>query len=160
MSGSDFFAEMREQSEVKAKIVAKYFKVWAKIIASTAKTYNKKIAYIDLYAGPGRYDDGSKSTPLKILETAIQDEDIRNMLVSLFNDKDEKRVRSLEKAIKSIPGIESLKYEPKLFNEEVSEEIAELFEGASLVPSFFFIDPWGYKGLSLKLVGSVLKDWV
>jgi len=28
-----------------------------------------------------------------------------------------------------------------------------------LAPTLFFIDPWGYKGLSLRLVNSVLKDW-
>ena len=159
MSTKDFYDQQREQSKVKARIVAKYFKVWAKIIAKAARTHDKKMAYIDLYAGPGRYDDGSKSTPLKILETAIGDEDIRNMLVTYFNDKDKKHLKSLETAIKSLPGIKTLKYEPSFYNEEVGEEIASLFEGANLVPSFFFIDPWGYKGLSLKLVGSVLKDW-
>ena len=28
-----------------------------------------------------------------------------------------------------------------------------------LIPTLFFIDPWGYKGLSLRLVNSVIKDW-
>ena len=27
------------------------------------------------------------------------------------------------------------------------------------MPTLFFIDPWGYKGLSLRLVNSVLKHW-
>jgi hypothetical protein len=29
----------------------------------------------------------------------------------------------------------------------------------NLVPTLFFVDPWGYKGLSLRLINSVLKDW-
>jgi len=29
----------------------------------------------------------------------------------------------------------------------------------SLIPTFLFVDPWGYKGLSLALINSVLKDW-
>ena len=28
-----------------------------------------------------------------------------------------------------------------------------------MVPTLFFVDPWGYKGLSLRLVNSVVKDW-
>jgi hypothetical protein len=28
-----------------------------------------------------------------------------------------------------------------------------------LVPTFFFVDPWGYKGLSLRLINSVLQNW-
>jgi hypothetical protein len=35
----------------------------------------------------------------------------------------------------------------------------QLFSGKQLVPTFFFVDPWGYKGLSLGLINSVLKDW-
>ncbi len=159
MSTHDFFDKRGEQSEIKARIVAKYFKVWAEIVIPSVKKRDKRIAYIDLYAGPGRYDDGSKSTPLKILETAIESNDIRNMLVSLFNDKDDRHVNSLENAIKSLPGIETLEYEPKLYNVEVGEEIVKMFEEMRFVPTFFFIDPWGYKGLYLSLIKSALKDW-
>jgi len=28
-----------------------------------------------------------------------------------------------------------------------------------LIPTLLFVDPWGYKGLSLRLVDSVLKNW-
>jgi len=34
-----------------------------------------------------------------------------------------------------------------------------MFEEMNLVPTLFFVDPWGYKGLSLRLVNSVIKDW-
>lgn len=57
-----FFEEREDQSEVKARIVSKYFYVWAKIIAPRAKV--QRIGCIDLFAGPGRYKDGSASTPL------------------------------------------------------------------------------------------------
>jgi len=56
-----FFDERDDQSEVKARIVSKYFYVWAKIIVPHARS--QRIAYIDLFAGPGRYKDGSASTP-------------------------------------------------------------------------------------------------
>ena len=55
MSSDEFFKEAKEQSLVKTAIVSKYFWVWAKVIISTTKRYNGKIAYIDLFAGPGRY---------------------------------------------------------------------------------------------------------
>jgi hypothetical protein len=29
----------------------------------------------------------------------------------------------------------------------------------SMIPSLSFVDPWGYKGLSLKLIQAVIKDW-
>ncbi|MFA4910841.1 MAG: three-Cys-motif partner protein TcmP [Desulfobacteria bacterium] len=163
MSRNSFFDEQSEQSFVKATIVSKYFDAWASVILSTQKRYPGrspgKIAYIDLFAGLGRYADGAQSTPIKILKNAIEKPDIRDRLVTLFNDKDEENSRSLEKAIKELPGVETLKYKPQVKNEEVGEEIVKMFEEMNLVPTLFFVDPWGYKGLSLRLVNSVLKDW-
>jgi three-Cys-motif partner protein len=90
MTETSFFNEQKEQSLIKARIVEKYFWAWAKVIISTVKKSSSepRIAYIDLFAGAGRYKDGSKSTPVKVLETAIADPDLRNMLVSIFNDAD------------------------------------------------------------------------
>jgi len=46
-----------------------------------------------------------------------------------------------------------------VYNEEVGAKIVAMFERMALVPTFFFVDPWGYKGLSLRLINSVLKNW-
>lgn len=154
-----FFDETSEQSQAKATIVSKYFWAWAKAIIPTAKNWQGKIAYFDLFAGPGRYKDGTASTPLKVLRQAIKDPEMSKMLVSVFNDVDAGHSRALEKAIKALPGIEKLKYQPDVNNEEVGAEIVQQFEKMHFVPTLFFVDPWGYKGLSLRLVNSVLKDW-
>ncbi len=157
MMATSFFDESSEQSQIKAQIVSKYFWAWANVI--TSNKYVERIAYIDLFAGPGRYKDGTQSTPLLILEKAIADPKMRKMLVTMFNDKDIKAVRSLECEIKEIEGVEKLKFQPDVINESVGEEIVQMFEEMSLVPTLIFVDPWGYKGLSLRLINSVLKDW-
>ncbi|GCA75487.1 hypothetical protein MiTe_02321 [Microcystis aeruginosa NIES-2520] len=161
MTENSFFNEQKEQSLIKARIVEKYFWAWAKVIISKVKGSSsvQKIAYVDLFAGAGRYKDGSKSTPVKVLETAIADPDMRNMLVSIFNDADVENVNSLQQAIDSIPGIENLKYRPQISKYEVGEDIVKTFQSMKLVPTLLFVDPWGYKGLSLQLVNSVVKDW-
>jgi three-Cys-motif partner protein len=161
MTGNSFFDEQKEQSLIKASIVEKYFWSWAKIVISTIKksASGQRIAYIDLFAGAGRYKDGSKSTPVKVLETAISDPDMRNMLVSIFNDADTENVNSLQQAIDSIPGIETLRYRPQILNHEVGNNVVKTFRENKLVPTLFFVDPWGYKGLSLELINSVVKNW-
>ncbi len=162
MADNSFFEEQQEQSLVKSKIVAKYFDIWANIIISAQKRYpqgSQKIAYIDLFAGPGRYKDGTQSTPLKILANAIAKSDLRERLVTIFNDKDETNSKALGITIAAIPGIETLKYKPQVHNQEVGEKIVKMFESTKLIPTLFFVDPWGYKGLSLRLVNSVLKNW-
>jgi three-Cys-motif partner protein len=157
---NQFFDETTEQSALKAKIVSDYFWAWAKVIIPTVrKSPRNRIAFIDLFAGPGRYKDGTKSTPLLVLEKAIQDPDLREMLVTIFNDKNEDNSYSLQQAINSLSGIEKFKYRPTVRNYEVGKEIVAIFSQMRLVPTLFFVDPWGYKGLTLQLINSVLKDW-
>lgn len=157
------FNEQLEQSQVKSAIVAKYFSAWSRVILAAQKNSpllsEDRIAYIDLFCGPGHYNDGSLSTPIKVLTAAVQHADLRWRLVTYFNDKDEENTRSLEEAISQIEGIQSLKYPPRVFCQEVGEDIVRDFENRSLIPTLFFVDPWGYKGLSLRLINSVLKDW-
>lgn len=157
-----FFTEQREQSLIKARIVAKYFKAWASVILATQKRhpqYDQKMAYIDLFAGPGRYDDQSKSTPLLVLETILDNSELTNRMVTLFNDRDLNNIESLKSVISQLDGVDKLKYPPSFYNEEIGDEIAKMFNNSRLIPTFFFVDPWGYKGLSLNLVSSIIKDW-
>ena len=160
----DFFEETREQSVIKATIVEKYFDTWAGIITATQDRKgkgkgDKKIGYVDLFAGPGRYKSGAVSTPLRILEKAVSNPVYAERLVSIFNDKAPENVSILRTAIAAIHGIEKLKYQPNVWNEEVGDKIAARFESINLIPILAFIDPWGYKGLTLRLVEAFLKNW-
>ena len=138
-----FFDETTEQSIIKSKIVSDYFWAWAKVIIPIVKKSRRnRIAYIDLFAGPGRYNrDGRKSTPLLVLEKAIQDPEMRAMLVTIFNDKNEDHSYSLQQAIDALPGIEELKHRPTVRNYEVGQEIVAIFSQMRLVPTLFFVDP-------------------
>ena len=163
----DFFDKPTEQSRIKARIVVKYFKAWADVIISRSNVKISRappftgaaIGYVDFFAGPGRYDDGSKSTPVLVLEKAISIEKIRNSLVSVFNDVNPEYARSLENAIGLIPGIENLTNRPTVENMEVREKWTQILRHVNVIPTLFFIDPWGYKGLSLELISSALKNW-
>jgi three-Cys-motif partner protein len=154
-----FFEEREDQSVIKANIVSKYFSVWAKVVMPTAKMKEGKIAYIDLYAGPGRYKDGSASTPLLVLQTAIADPSMAKMLVSFFNDSENNNTITLQDEIAKLPGIETLTFKPEVTCGEVDAEAAKHFNNIKLVPSFSFIDPFGYVGLSLDIIKGVIKDW-
>jgi len=158
-TNADFFEESREQSRIKSRIVAKYFWAWAQVIVSAMKGQGNKIAYMDLFAGPGKYNDDTPSTPVIVLQTAIKDPKLRNMLVTVFNDKTPEFATSLKNTIDSIPGIETLKYKPQVRNEEVSHKIVESLQTIRLIPTLLFADPWGYKGLSVALFKAVLQNW-
>jgi len=89
---------------------------------------------MDLFAGPGKYKDDTPSTPVIVLQTAIKDPRLRQMLVTVFNDKRLDFARSLQETINSIPGIETLKYKPRVENEEIGQAIVESFQKTRLIP--------------------------
>ena len=160
MSNEDFFDEQTIKSEVKTEIVRKYFWAWAKVISKQVKKSGQnKIGYVDLFAGPGRYKDGSKSTPIRIIEGAIRDEEIREMLVTLFNDSKRDNCLRLQEELKNIENFDLLKYKPYIKNLEVNDQLTEQFDKMKTIPTLYFLDPWGYKGLSLKLVKATLQCW-
>ena len=154
-----FFEERSDQSEVKARIVTKYFSAWANIVVGTAQQMDGKIAYIDLYAGPGRYRDGAASTPLLVLQTAIANKRFRESLITMFNDNNSDNSNTLEGEIAKLPGVKKLKHAPIVECNEVGHDAEKFFCETGIVPSFTFFDPFGYKGLSLQLVNGVIKDW-
>jgi len=157
-----FFDEQSEQSQIKAAIVADYFWAWASVIIGAQKKYRQepqRIGYIDLFAGPGRYESGAASTPVLVMERAASDPKIRARLVAIFNDKDKENTDSLRREIAAIPGIERLTFQPQIMTGEVGDRVIKDFQTMKLIPTFLFVDPFGYKGLSLQLVNSVLKDW-
>lgn len=159
----DFFNSRSKRSEAKTTIVVKYFEAWANVIHATQgkfkPTANNRLAYIDLYAGKGKYDDGTASTPLLILEKAIASPILRQKLVTVFNDGKKEYAEELWKNIQAMPGINTLKYEPNVSYESVNDTITGYYKEANLVPALLFIDPFGYKGLTLELIDAVIRSW-
>ncbi len=151
----DFFDEPEEQSTVKAEIVVNYFVAWSRIMVKRAD----RIGYFDFYAGPGRYKTGEKSTPLLILERALASEDLSKRLVTVFNDANPEFTSTLQQEIQAVKGIERLAYQPQVLTGPLTDELVEHFETINMIPALSFVDPWGYKGLSLRLLRAVIKDW-
>jgi three-Cys-motif partner protein len=152
MKKEKFYQRPSAASRAKQAIVATYFGAWKNVI----KTWRNspRMAYVDLYSGPGIYLDGSYSTPLLILQQAIEDPYLAKKLITVFNDEDPDLAAELRENIAKVPGIEVLQMKPRVFEHSVSEKVINL---APNVPTLLFADPWGYKGLSLSLIKSFLS---
>jgi len=158
-SGDNFFGKQTAASDVKSRIVTKHFETWSRIVLPQAIRAGQRIGYMDLYCGPGSYDDGTKSTPLLVLEKAIASPELQSHLVTVFNDKKAASIAKLQAETAKLTGIASLKNAPIFLNERVSPETEKLFTG-SRMPSFTFIDPFGYMGLTRGLINAVVtKTW-
>lgn len=165
MSGislSDFFKEKRDASEIKAEILNKYFKAWFAILLKGQK-YKKvdKLLYIDLFSGPGYYDDGKASTPIKILNSVYESGDAfvdyALPVQTIFNDKSKKIVNRLRKNIHALPYYDQLKYKPIIGNEPASQFILDKLLDDN-TPSLTFIDPLGY-GYDQEMLLHSVRSW-
>jgi three-Cys-motif partner protein len=158
----DFFRQKRSASEIKSQILSEYFKAWAAILLHGQK-YKRinKITYIDLFSGPGRYDDGKPSTPIKILDSIIDSEgtfvDFNKGVQTIFNDKDKKLINRLKDNINALSYYDRLKHKPIYFNQEASHELLHscLTEG---VLTLTFLDPLGY-GYDQSMLFSSVQSW-
>ena len=96
---------------------------------------------------------------LLVLEKAIAHPKMSQMLVAHFNDVDKNLTDTLQNEINKLPGVEKLKYKPQVPAAKSMKMPRNFSQKLDLVPSFTFIDPFGYKGLSLRIVKGVIKDW-
>lgn len=162
-SGDKFFDKQTAASKVKSEIVLNHFDSWSSIVIGQADQAGQDIAYMDLYCGPGIYEDGAKSTPLLVLDKAIAKAGAKPVfgkrLVTVFNDKREKSVKTLEAEVKKLTGISTLKHQPIILNEEVDKASAGYFTKIR-IPTLTFLDPFGYVGLTRGLIEAVVtKTW-
>jgi len=161
---NEFYNEQTDLSRIKIKLVTDYFITWLNIISSH---WNGKIFYIDLFCGPGCYEDGNASTPLVILENTLRNEKLLNKvkenLFFWFNDKNKDFIEKLYENIKrKFAGVQrELKnlnnpFQIYTTNYEIpSKEIEDTIKQIN-APMFVFLDPWGYRGISKNLVDIIV----
>lgn len=152
----NFFAVQKEKSRVKTLIVTEFFKAYFPIINAT---FQRDIWYIDLFCGPGCYEDGSASTPIKLLDVidSFKDDAVRARLKIVFNDHNKDYTEKLRQHIQMHPVLPRLKYQPQILNLKASEvDLSTYTRGNN--PVFSFVDPWGYKDVSMSQVWSLVKN--
>lgn len=160
MSTDDFFDEVTEQSKVKQNIVLKYFVAWTTVMVPIARnSASQQLRYVDLFSGPGHYRDGSESTPLHVLRNVLANPELVLRLEPIFNDRNPDSVSRLENAIQNLQGVHHLRFAPRIFNRDVDKGLLESIGLRNDVPTLWFLDPWGYKGVSLSLISSLLQGW-
>lgn len=144
------------------RIADEYFKAWAAIILRGQSYKNiNKVLYVDLFSGPGIYDDGKVSTPIKILNSINQSKgtfvDYDKQVQTIFNDKDQEQYEKLIANIEGLPYYDELSFKPIISNGEANLELLKTALKEQ-VPSLTFIDPLGY-GFTQRMLMYSIKRW-
>jgi len=153
--------EYREHTRVKHILLGKYLAAWIPILGK----WNPKICYFDGFAGRGEYLDGTLGSPIIALKVADKAANYFGKLLCILIEKEEDNYKNLEAVlqreksnIKNWNKIEIIKE-----NDEFSNVIEGIFnhlekEKSVLIPSFFFVDPFGFSGIPFEVVKKILSN--
>ncbi|MEO7298931.1 MAG: three-Cys-motif partner protein TcmP [Verrucomicrobiota bacterium] len=146
----------------KLEIIGRYLYLWFTIVGKT----KGRLVYIDGFAGPGRYKNTNKSSPLVALQAAKDALDrpgagLQNTEFNfLFVEKEPKFAESLQETISASTWPKQFDWavERGSFEEKVGGILEKIrTEGATLAPTFAFIDPFGATGLPFKIISEILR---
>lgn len=151
---------LEPHTKAKHEILENYLKAWFPILSK----FSGRIIYLDGFAGPGIYEGHEIGSPIIAMKT-VDEHKLKDMfqeIVFLFIEKDEKRASKLKKVISEhfseLPDNISCQvicqeFAPAL--EKVLEELEK--DNSKLAPTFAFIDPFGYSGFPMQLIGRMMQ---
>ncbi len=154
----------------KHRVLRAYLDGWLPVLghqAQRALSYGDdqpRLLLVDGFAGPGRYETGEPGSPLIMLDALLSHksfEDLRGVqFIFFFIEHDKGRVEHLRgevAALGELPANISVDIEHGEFESTFSSVIDPIIElGAHLIPTFAFIDPFGYSDAPMSITGRLL----
>ena len=151
--------DIEPHTKAKHEILKRYLDAWFPIMAK----YNQRIIYLDGFCGPGRYKGGEDGSPIIAIKNALNHFGrLQNReIVFIFIDEREDRIEHLKSEIASmnIPANFSIFTETSEFEKTVGDILSNLkTKGVNLAPTFAFVDPFGFKGISFSIIKDLLSN--
>ena len=156
--------EAKPHTLAKIEIVRRYLCLWFSILGTNPQ--NKRLLYIDGFAGPGKYSNSERSSPLAALEAAkeaIQRPGAKLHDVEfsfLFVEKRKEFAENLRSIVSAGTWPPNIKWQVETgsFEQKVGGILDGLKQqGQQLAPTFAFIDPFGATGLPFRVVAEILS---
>lgn len=150
--------ELEPHTGAKHEILRRYLNAWFPIMSR----YNKRILYIDGFAGPGEYTGGDIGSPLIALNAAIEHEaELTDELVFVFIEKDPDRCDYLAQKLGEYGSLPDniVVQEPVqgAFDAEMTEVLNALDEqNAALAPTFAMVDPFGWSDTPMSVISRIM----
>ncbi len=152
--------DIEPHTRAKHELLTRYLDAWFPILTS----WNQKVLFIDGFAGPGRYEGGEAGSPVLATSSAHSRERMLrgSTIMFLFNEADNARYRELESwanaASPTLPENFDLYVANEAFVDLAQKIVDDRGEHKRLVPTFAFVDPFGFKGVPIELISSLVRD--
>jgi three-Cys-motif partner protein len=160
-----------DHTRAKHRVLRSYLDAWLAVMGQAtakfagSKSESPRLLLVDGFAGPGRYQTGEEGSPLIMLDALLSHDAFERMtkvdFLYLFIEHDERRVEHLQSELDDLDLPPNVKV--SLEHGEFSDTFGEIVEdvhsklGHVLVPTFAFIDPFGYAATSMSLAGRFLE---
>ncbi len=153
---SRFFDNVRDHSEIKLRILEKFLTPWAAKLGSIERTNSGVIWYIDGFAGPGTYGDGTEGSPLIGLREADQINTANRgyELACSFVENKRSNWQSLEDLCR--PFRERGITANNRFG-EFADVINDIHDQTFQSPMLLFVDPFGIKPIKYQQFKTLLE---
>lgn len=151
--------DLEPHSRAKHEILRRYMQAWMAILGQSRYP---EFAYIDGFAGPGRYSKGEDGSPIIALKAALDHQarigsKVRFLFVEERNDRANKLGQILDE-IEQPPRFSVRVAGDTTFEQAVGGFLDEYTaKGQRPPPIFAFIDPFGWSGVPFQLVRRVLS---
>ena len=162
--------DLNDHTRAKHRVLRSYLNAWLAVMGQQAakfagrKSKPPRLLVVDGFAGPGRYKTGEEGSPLIMLDALIKHDAFERMskvnFQYLFIENDKRRVEHLRQELDALDLPSNVIVELK--HGEFSDTFGKIVEdvhkkqGHVLVPTFAFIDPFGYAATSMSLAGRFL----
>ncbi|MFF1782625.1 three-Cys-motif partner protein TcmP [Streptomyces virginiae] len=151
-AGSPFFVSKKAAAVLKHAILKQYVVPFASKVGKYAP--DSRVVYLDGYAGPGRYDDGTPGSPALILDSAAAISDFRK-LECYFVERNRKNYQSLSTLVAEArqQGLAA-----QALQGRAERHLDHVLGAADGSPLFAFLDPFGlgitFDALTQRIFGS------
>ena len=154
---------LEPHTAAKHQLLAQYLDAWFPILAS----FNKRIVFLDGFAGPGIYEGGEPGSPTIALSRLLDHPNFAKMHDTtfdfVFNEQEVHRFHSLKTQVAAFqsgrnpwPSNVRIQTVNQSFT-TLGERMLTGLEGKPLPPTFAFIDPFGFKDAPLDLIQRLVK---
>lgn len=155
----DSLWEAKPHTLAKIEIMRRYLFLWFSILGTNPR--NRRLVYIDGFAGPGKYLNSDQSSPVAALEAAKAAIERPGASLNdiefcfLFVENRREFVENLRAVVSAGSWPANINWEAQegSFEEKVGGILDELKrQSQRLAPTFAFIDPFGATGLPFELL--------
>lgn len=148
--------EYKEHTKVKHEILSKYLVVWINILGAFHKLY-----VFDCFAGRGSYTDGEEGSPLKIIRILENLHKYRRKpkeAECIFIEKNKSNYENLKEQVDQRQEQRESWLKIHVYKGLFSDVINQILEdyNEEISPGFFFLDPFGFGGIPLKIIRKLL----